>query len=77
MLEERLRSSETKNAGVLYKNYTISKNQEMGQVVSPYEESGDEGIRTPDLSNASAALSQLSYVPISKRLSFKTSNIYH
>jgi hypothetical protein len=31
-----------------------------------YSESGDRGIRTPDLRDANAALSQLSYIPIEK-----------
>jgi hypothetical protein len=29
---------------------------------------GDEGIRTPDLRRAKAALSQLSYIPISREV---------
>jgi hypothetical protein len=40
-----------------------------GRLIQPtlfigYSVSGDEGVRTPDLSVANAALSQLSYIPI-------------
>ncbi len=37
--------------------------------------SGDEGIRTPDLRRAKAALSQLSYIPEFTRWAFQDSNL--
>ena len=39
-----------------------------------YNQSGDRGIRTPDLRDANAALSQLSYIPIEKPILAKAAH---
>jgi site-specific DNA recombinase len=44
------------------------KNKETVSVLPIETPSGDRGIRTPDLCDANAALSQLSYIPITTRV---------
>jgi hypothetical protein len=45
----------------------IDKEQDEFSVLPIEPPSGDRGIRTPDLRDANAALSQLSYIPVATR----------